>query len=264
MKRPTHDDPGKNEFIRCAVDHCVKTEALLWFAPCYFFGRPDCSHCSSLGPRSEMLTFLTEKLNSVLPFPEASLHLPAHYRTFLDIMENPGSRRYANIEALNSCDEHIYHFDSEADMRRHFDICHNGQPTHSHAKDYFKCSRVKNKLHCTFSCDSMSAMEVHVANEHSSKRCRNDSGSTNLVKDARKKAKHDFYSISTEGTNYLLEGKILELGSRVDAWFDDEKKFFCGVVEGFTRGGRAKLHFPSDDTRNSFSTRLRLCRCTEM
>jgi len=30
--------------------------------------------------------------------------------------------------------EHVYNFDSEADMRRHFVLFHNGIPTKSHVK----------------------------------------------------------------------------------------------------------------------------------
>lgn len=50
-----------------------------------------------------------------------------------------------------------------------------------------------------------------------------------------KKAKQEYYSITSDGACYYLENQEIKKGSRVDAWFDDGKKFFCGIVEGFTK-----------------------------
>ena len=104
------------------------------------------------------------------------------------------------------------------------------------------------------------------ANEHDEekKRVRNESTSdVESLAPKSKKAKLQYYSIISDGDHYYLEGQLIMEGSKVDAWFDDQKRFFCGKVEGFTKKGRARLFFAFDNTRNTYSTRLRLCRCSE-
>jgi hypothetical protein len=78
-------------------------------------------------------------------------------------------------------------------------------------------------------------------------------------KKSNESADNQSYSITKIGNDYFLEGNQIRIGSKIDALFDD--KWYCGCVEGFTKSGRAKLYFNIDNSRNSFSTKLRNCRC---
>jgi len=242
-----HEDSELNEKITMLVDHLVKTVDFLYFASCDLFGRPRCEHCQLLPPPHSMMNYIKENLNGILPFPIPSTENSDHFLSFLEI---PKDIEFTALKG-NFCDTHKYHFDSDADMRRHFDICHDSQPTKSYCKDYFVCARTKNKVKCAFKCDLKELYLEHIEKEH------NGSNKSKTQKD-----KPQFFEIQCIDEKYCLEGVVLTKGMKVDADFT-KSGIFCGTVTNITKNGRAQLYFESDSTKNTFKKGLRLCKCFE-
>jgi hypothetical protein len=51
------------------------------------------------------------------------LTIIGHYLSLLEIDQKTD---FTDRKKHNMCDEHLYYFDSEADKKRHFEICHDG------------------------------------------------------------------------------------------------------------------------------------------
>lgn len=173
MKAKVKDDAEKNEKVQFLLDHAVKSKDLLYFAHCYFFGRTPCRHCAPIEP-STMLREITEKFGRI-PVPVLSSINPGTFHLlfrfvflrighYLSYLECSTATDFSN--AAPRCDLHYYEFDSNADMRRHFDLCHGGEPTESFCVDYFVCERIKRGKQCKYKCDSLEELNEHVAANH--------------------------------------------------------------------------------------------------
>lgn len=58
------------------------------------------------------------------------------------------------------------------------------------------------------------------------------------------------------GDEFLLEGKKIKIGTNLEAYYDDDKCWYLGVLIGFTKK-RVKLHFSDDNSTKNYSSNLR-------
>ena len=234
------NDCQKNKILTFIIDHCIKTLDLLWFGPCYLFNRPSCDHCLSLGDHSEMLQFLTKDLNGIIPFPIKSTEHDNHFKTFFELVSSP-ENTYHNLSTLKSCDLHTYHFDSEADKRRHFNLFHGGQPTVSYEKDYFKCEYMKNKTRCSFKCDSLIQFNQHLLDNHPrvNKEKKKEKRAQNGQEKKTKKSKQNKVKRSEDKLDNLKRKSVDEkVGRNVKVWYQTKQKgyYAFGKVVKYVEG----------------------------
>jgi hypothetical protein len=140
------------------------------------------------------------------------------------------------------CDRHLYQFDTNKDMRRHFDVCHEGNPTPSYAKDYFRCDRVKDKKACDFKCDSRTTLDNHIASVHdrSGKSQRQSTPTDKNRKTTEKEHSKRKVDAPLRGDSALKKQK-LATGVRVTVWYDDNKKYYSGAIKEVMGGDKYKM-----------------------
>lgn len=138
------------------------------------------------------------------------------------------------------CDGHYYQFDSGADMKRHFDLCHAGEPTLSFCKNYFSCSRTLDGKKCEFKCDSRADLGVHVDSVHQRSKKRS------LGQSARESPPS---STPPRVAADCGNAQSLKQGARVNVWFDCSRKYFSGTIKRVLNSEKYKCMMDWDDGR---------------
>jgi hypothetical protein len=155
------------------------------------------------------------------------------------------------------CDEHYYQFESDSDMRRHFDLCHSGNPTMSYSKDYFRCDGVRNGQSCGFKCDTRDDLNGHIASLHP----RKNSTLQNNYGGAKKNVVQENKKLSRKAEDELacdeaIKKLRLDAGTRVTVWYHDKRRYYDGEIATVLKDDKYEMRW--DDGRKKKGEVVRL------
>jgi hypothetical protein len=134
MGKGPKTDLEKNEFICFLMDHLDKRKDLLCFSTCLDETCKHCRLCKNTSPR--FMEHFRNTFRSKIPHPFKRGNADEHFLTYLEIEQirkDAGvipdlTRSPDGLQQWTYCKlgRHQYFFDSDADLKRHFAICHPG------------------------------------------------------------------------------------------------------------------------------------------